>query len=141
MARYLLIEFDNDAQCDSLRAKIDTASEAGKPFRVRGMYQRPVRWCGCPKSTAYRDKDRFAIGERFGWWVCRECRRARVGSHQLKNLIPVDQLVWIAETYADVANWLHIFEVPADNIINRIASMHMDVGDITEEEHADVPAV
>lgn len=141
MARYLLIEFDDDAQCESLRTKIDDATKAGKPFRVRGMYQRPVRWCTCPKSTAYRDKDRWAIGERFGWWVCRECRKARIGGHQLKNLIPTEQLVWAKQGYADVANWLHIFEVPAHNILNRIERLHMDLGDITEEEDADVSAV
>lgn len=86
MARYLLIEFDDDAQADTLRAQIDAATAKGKKFRVVGLFGRPKRFCACvPDKT--KMKDRVIRGPKLGWWVCRDCKRPRLGNHELRNLI------------------------------------------------------
>lgn len=86
MARYLVIEFDDDAQADALRAQIDTATAKGKKFRVVGLFGRPKTFCSCYIDKTNMTNSRVR-GAKFGWWVCTTCRRARLGDHQANNLI------------------------------------------------------
>ena len=89
--RYLLIEFDNEAEASSLRAQIDTASSKGRPFRVVGIYARPGTTCICIISSGQRAKSMVKRGSKFGWWLCQSCGKPRLGNHDLKNLlIPSD---------------------------------------------------
>lgn len=86
MSKYLLIEFDDDAQADALRAQIDAATAKGKKFRVVGLFARPRRWCSC-YVVKTNMRDRLVRGKKFGWWTCVECKRPRLGDHQPNNLI------------------------------------------------------
>src|SRR5690606_30964072 len=87
MTRYLLIEFDEDAQADQLKRKIDVAEEGGKGFRVVGLYARPRSVCQCARPRDTKLKDLVKRGPKFGWWTCTTCRRPRMGDHQLLNLL------------------------------------------------------
>lgn len=92
-SRYLLIEFDDDAASDTLRAQIDKATRSGKKFRVVGLFAKPRNLCECSKYQLqdYRAAERVVRGARFGWWLCRRCKKARMGDHQLENLMtPAD---------------------------------------------------
>ena len=77
MARYLLVEFDDNSTANALRAQIDSAEAAGKGFRVVGMFSKPTALCGCPTRS-----DRSVKGAKFGWWLCLECRRPKSGVEQ-----------------------------------------------------------
>lgn len=87
MSRYLIIEFDDDAQAEALRAQINTATAKGKRFRVVGLFARPKRWCKCIIDKTDM-RGRVVRGGKYGWWVCTECRHPRLGGHQAKNLLP-----------------------------------------------------
>lgn len=116
MARYLLIEFDDNRQADALRAQIDTATEKGKPFRVVGLFGRPSKWCTCPKPTGYF-KNELVQGSTFGWWVHTICKRARMGTHQCRNLIPLKDVKGLPETGVTfLITSLGIAEIPVQNI-------------------------
>lgn len=91
--RYLLIEFDDEAAASLLRAQIDAASRKGKRFRVIGLFARPGTPCSCPYVKGDRAKDRFKLGGKLGWWLCTTCRKPRLGDHQLKNLVPLTEIV------------------------------------------------
>lgn len=83
MARYLLLEFDADSQCDALVTKLADK----KTIRVVGMFQKPTKFCSCPKMDDLQQRGQVTRGERFGWWVHRSCRKAH-GLHQSpKNLL------------------------------------------------------
>lgn len=87
--RYLLIEFDDAAQADTLRAQIDNATRKGKKFRVVGMFSRPgPKFCRCGTWTTERGKIATTKrGAKFGWMVCTVCKLpAPVMSH-LRNLV------------------------------------------------------
>lgn len=83
MARYLLIEFDDNDSADRMRAQIDNAEANGKHFRVVGLFSKPSALCSCPTRN-----DQSVRGVKFGWWLCPDCRRPKSGSPQtLSNML------------------------------------------------------
>lgn len=104
MARYLLVEFDNDDQADTLRAQIDSAAKKGKPYRVLGMFQKPRRFCACPPDKDRQNWKRLVRGSKYGWWVCGTCKRARLGIHQLNNLLSHEER--LSPTTSDGVDYL-----------------------------------
>lgn len=83
MARYLLVEFDDNDSADRMRAQINNAESAGKNFRVIGMFSKPGALCDCSTRS-----DRSVRGKRFGWRLCEACRRPKNGSPQtLSNML------------------------------------------------------
>lgn len=95
MARYMVIEFDDDNQADALRAKIDIATKSGKGFRVVGLFARPRNTCKCYKEMKdYKVWGKEIVrGAKFGWWVCGDCRKALTRDHQLNNLMGKDDII------------------------------------------------
>lgn len=88
--RYLLIEFDDAAQADALRAKIDAASKAGKEYRAVGLFAKPgPTFCGCGNWESARGKPSVTqrIGRKFGWVVCTQCKLPVPSLQFLFNLI------------------------------------------------------
>lgn len=80
MARYLLIEVDDNATADRMRAQIDNA---GKPMRVVGLFSKASQLCKCDirSETSVR-------GVKFGWRLCPECRKPKVaGAQTLYNML------------------------------------------------------
>jgi hypothetical protein len=77
MPRYLLVEVDDNASADRMRAKIDAATEAGKGMRVVGVFAKPSSLCGCEVRS-----EKSVRGAKFGWWLCPECRRPKTGAPQ-----------------------------------------------------------
>jgi hypothetical protein len=116
MARYLVVEFDEDRHADSMRKRIDAATDEGKPFRVVGVFGRPTKWCSCPAPEGYH-KNELVRGSRFGWWVHVVCKRARLGSHQCVNLMALNEVAGLSdEGLTFRVDGLSIFEVPVANI-------------------------
>lgn len=87
--RYLLIEFDDATQADTLRAQIDNATRKGKRFRVIGMFARPgPKFCKCETWVTERGKvSTLKSGAKFGWMVCTTCRLPAPVMGYLRNLI------------------------------------------------------
>lgn len=97
MARYLLIEFDENDHADALRAQINAATEKGRPFRVVGLFARPGKNCRCASTRAqFMERlktHRAERGIRFGWWTCPGCNKPRFGGHILNNLMKMDEVI------------------------------------------------
>lgn len=98
MARYLLIEFDNNEQADALRAQIDAATRKGKAFRVVGLFARPGLNCRC-SSTRAGHVERITKtakpvrGTRFGFYVCPLCHKPRFGNQHPTNMIAREEII------------------------------------------------
>ena len=92
--RYLLIEFDDEAAAERLRAQINTATRAGKKFRVVGLFSRPgpiFCRCGNWESSRGRPFTPQQRGRKFGWQVCLVCKKPVPTMTFLVNLVrPVD---------------------------------------------------
>lgn len=89
-ARYLIIEFDDEAQANALRARIDNATRNGKKFRVVGLFAKATNYCKCDPKIHITTKTHTAPlkrGRKFGWWVCTVCRRPVSAMAGLVNLI------------------------------------------------------
>ena len=86
-SRYLLIEFDNEAQADALRAKIDTATTNGKSYRVVGVFAKPTRVCQCYREARTLKDWNIQRGTVKGWWMCPDCRKPILRDHRLINLL------------------------------------------------------
>lgn len=89
-ARYLIIEFDDEASANALRARIDNATRSGKKFRVVGMFAKATKYCRCDPRTQVTTKTHqspLKRGRKFGWWVCTVCRRPVSAMAGLVNLI------------------------------------------------------
>ena len=94
MGRYLVIEFDDNKQADSLRAQIDKATRGGKGFRVVGLFARPnKRSCTCVRARSEYKPGIVQRGAKYGWWVCTTCKHPRLGRQDLKNLLTPDQVL------------------------------------------------
>jgi len=94
-SRYLLIEFDDEATATRLREQIDNASRAGKAFRVVGLFAKPgPNFCRCGTWTTDRGNvSSLKYGRKFGWQVCKTCRRPAPIISFLKNLIQADEII------------------------------------------------
>lgn len=95
-SRYLLIEFDEEDAANSLRAKIDAATKAGKKFRVVGLFAKPGPTfcrCGSAWTSTKSEKARTKIGKRLGWVVCLECKKPIPAISFLKNLIKPSDII------------------------------------------------
>jgi len=88
VARYVLIEFDNDAEADSF---VVTINGTDSPFigtatmRAIGVYQKPTMFCECPGVD-----DTSVRGAKHGWWLHRKCGKPKRGhvQHPLNKLTP-----------------------------------------------------
>lgn len=99
MARYIVVEFSDNAEADAFIAQLNEECsrrrKEGNPFirRVVGIFVKPGKTCECSDRhrANYGDKNWLPAdilrGEKFGWWVCTRCNRPRAAGHQLNNQI------------------------------------------------------
>lgn len=123
MAKYVLLQFNDDAQADRLIAAlqewpeaIDVSGEitATEPewYRVvgvqlRGIFKLPTKFCECTNLK----RRGFTRGKKYGWWVCDQCRRPTKAWGRLEgiyqflgfNLLPKDDN---APEYRGDGNWI-----------------------------------
>lgn len=80
MARYLLVQVDENDKADRLREKLD----AVHGLTVVGMFAKPTMFCECEVKSDYSVR-----GKAKGWWVCPECRKPKEDALQsaLPNLM------------------------------------------------------
>lgn len=109
MARYVVLSFQNDSDADEF---VNAFNSQGGVFfvgsdthfknvregdHVRGMYQRPTKFCDCAGAGKLEKRTGYSQGKKFGWWVHTGCGKpARAwtnGDHFHaalgKNLLPV----------------------------------------------------
>lgn len=93
MGRYILIEFDNDDSAERLCAQINTATEAGKPFRIAGIFQRPpAKRCECgslrvPTQSRSRLDNGVRRHKKTGFYYCTRCKRVLKGWQSPRNFL------------------------------------------------------
>lgn len=104
MAKYVLLQFDEDRQADDFVEQIQKNGSAimddhgggvwSVSATVRAVFKKPTKFCDC-KGVKNRG---FTRGKKFGWWVCAQCGKPTpawaAGAHWFmalgKNLLPVD---------------------------------------------------
>lgn len=105
-ARYLLIEFDDEASANRLREQIDAATRKGKKYRIVGLFARPNRFCRCGTWTTTRNvNSSLKRDAKFGWSVCVNCKRPAPTMGFLRNLLKVGEVIdpVIDDVYNDEA--------------------------------------
>ncbi len=102
MARYVLVEVDNNATAERLCAQINNAGEA-KGMRVIALFSKATQMCDCVVPV-----DHSVLGSKLGWRLCPQCRKPKSGHGQTlwnmlddpgtpskyKNLCLVVRWVW-----------------------------------------------
>lgn len=80
MARYVLVEVDENDRADRLIEKL----EAVPGLRVVGLFGKPTQFCECEGPWEQSKR-----GKKYGWYVCPACGFPRkYGPHQRpKNLL------------------------------------------------------
>ena len=73
MARYLLVQVDDNARAAKLQQKLD----AVEGIDVVGMFGKPTKFCECAVRTD--DSNR---GQTYGFWLCTTCRKPKRGAMQ-----------------------------------------------------------
>ncbi len=118
-ARYLLIEFDDEAAASRLRAQIDNATLSGKKFRVVGLFAQPSNPCQCDsrKHVSGRgDNSTLKRGKKFGWWVCMICKRPTSIMSGLVNLIKPRDIInppkWMSKHWKGEADFEAMHYLP-----------------------------
>lgn len=93
MARYVLVEFDNDAEAERFVNKIiqrnlDLAARKKEgSYRIKGFFAKPTKFCECGPLTDRQQREEVTRGAKYGWMVHRPCRRARPMSQSPRNLL------------------------------------------------------
>lgn len=90
MARYVLIEFDDDAQANRLVEKLVEDEAAGRGRRAVGLFFKPTRFCECELELSrinQRPIKNMVRGKKFGVMVHRDCRRPMPGYQHPDNLL------------------------------------------------------
>src|SRR2546423_1462288 len=104
MAKYVLVEFDDDAEADKLvefigdGIVIPAPQEGGawqylKP-RIRAVFKKPTKFCDCSMG---KNAKSFTRGKKYGWWVHAACGKPTRGwgrgDHWFlslgRNLLPI----------------------------------------------------
>jgi hypothetical protein len=122
MPQFIVVEVDDDRVADALVEKLSNTGRplVGKQWRVVGRFQRPRAHCQHALTTGgYNDAKHFARGSKYGWWIhnIAGCKRPRLGSHQLENLIGVENYpLDLGSKYTERVATLHVFEVPTANM-------------------------
>ena len=77
MAKYVLVEFDDDEDADAFAAMVSPSDVAS--MRVRGVFKKPTLFCDCPKPS-----EKNSRGAKWGWWLCRNpgCGKPQRGMGQ-----------------------------------------------------------
>lgn len=84
MARYLLVQVDENDRAERLRVKLN----AVEGLLTIGMFAKPTLFCECEQ-----DSGRSERYYKFGWWLCPQCRRPKKDTKQygLVNLLDQPQ--------------------------------------------------
>lgn len=86
MGKYVLVEFDDDAQADNLIARINAAELGGKRFRIAGIFARPPKKrCECIGVKAGGRLGGVKRHRATGFWFCTKCKRVRRGPQDPRN--------------------------------------------------------
>jgi ribosomal protein L37AE/L43A len=85
MAKYVLLEFDDDAEAESFSNILieDTTRNNSGSMRVRGVFKKPTQFCSCVPMEKSSVR-----GAKWGWWICKKCGKPKPGAmHQPRNLL------------------------------------------------------
>lgn len=105
MARYIVIEVEDNQVAENLIAAFNEKTRAGWAARVVGLFVKPGATCACQSlynegaaRGNYRENKAkhgwsggVERGEKFGWWVCTVCNKPRKAGHTLVNQLLASQ--------------------------------------------------
>lgn len=90
MAKYVVVQFDNNDEADSFVQTISSgfdhlSSNANANIQIVAVFQKPTLFCECatPSENSVR-------GSKWGWWLCRNpgCGKPKRGQFQQpRNLL------------------------------------------------------
>lgn len=93
MARYVLVEFDNDAEAERFVNKIIQrcidlgVAKKSATYRIRGFFAKPTKFCECGPIPESQVGMHITRGAKYGWVVHRSCKRARPMAQSPRNLL------------------------------------------------------
>lgn len=73
MAKYILLQFNDDKEADAFASTIADAGEASS-LTVRGVFKKPTMFCDCVKGTS---PEKNVKGNKWGWWLCKVCHKPK----------------------------------------------------------------
>jgi hypothetical protein len=100
MARYIVIEVSSNAVAEKLLERLNDQTKKGSLYRVVGLFVKPGRTCECVnwRTANYRENREkhgwsggVERGEKFGWWVCTNCKKPRKAGHNLVNQLKMSE--------------------------------------------------
>jgi ribosomal protein L37AE/L43A len=91
VARYVVVEFDDNDEADSFvnTLGVFNPSDDGSSMRVIASYMKPTQFCECPKP-----EEKSVRGKKYGLWVCRMCNKPHKKMWQSpRNLLAPDEKI------------------------------------------------
>lgn len=104
MPRYILIEFEDNAEADRFCAKVINGTKKGGRYRLIGYFAKPRNFCQCGPLTDRQQASEVRRGSKYGWMVHTKCGRPRKqASHSPRNLMDP-----AGTRSMDVTSYLHV---------------------------------
>ena len=84
--KWVLIEFDDEAQAATLCAQINAAEAKGKAFRLIGVFIRPPKKrCECTSAGVEHRVSTTRRHRKTGLYYCTKCKRVKGGPQSPRN--------------------------------------------------------
>lgn len=87
MARYVLVEFDDDATANEFIKRMHRASKT-KAFRLKGVFKKPTVFCTCGPIASTQYTTALVRGPKTGWMIHVECGLPRRTGQVPRNILP-----------------------------------------------------
>jgi hypothetical protein len=80
MARYLLVQVDDNDRAEALRLKLD----AVHGIKTIAVFGKPTQFCECEVPAK-----RTIRGKKYGWWCCPKCSKPKADAIQptMRNIL------------------------------------------------------
>ena len=88
MAKYAILQFDNDEEADAFIGTLQTSLVTATTIRVVAVYKKPTLFCECENPS-----ERSIRGAKWGWWLCKNtgCGKPKKGNFQQpRNLVEAE---------------------------------------------------
>lgn len=104
MARYVLLEFADNAEANAFVLKQMDKTIAGAARRIVGYFAKPEKFCQCPIPDTKLTTE-TVLGARYGWRVHARCRRPRkaIGQSPRNLLDPLGDPVRLRTAFITLA--------------------------------------
>ena len=103
--RYVVLQFEGNEEAEEYVRYLKAFQDNPPPYtkgtggQVIGLFAGPTQFCTCTGGKGRIHA--WTLGQKFGWWVCRSCKKPAKASHgplqQMRSVVSQARNLLLAE--------------------------------------------